>query len=439
MSVVHALRTSGVTVCATIHSPTATAFGLFDALMMLVRGRVVYFGSAGRQAVDYAIASWSTGGKGLDPGASSAEFLVDLITAADRDGRAAAFADIYARSPLAAASAAALDMLTSPGRRAKLPKHLAAELAVDHETVTPVWWGLKTLIKYRTPRNYRDPEFLGPRIGEPLSVVTLMWSLYWGVGGRFDGENYVNQAALLYFWVVLPAYGAASYVPAIVLERTLYTRERADGLYLPITYLLAKMIEELLLATSVSVINAAAGFHAIGFAGSFGIFWLVYAQCLGIGIVLAYWIAAASPNMDAANALLPAYVTVQLFFAGFILDFRTMPGYWKWYSYLDFMRYAWGALSACSVMAARLRALTCVLPAVVNQYSGEQGDPVWMNNRTVLEHYQLKNYKDSASVQYTWYKPTVEIGPNVIFLFMFFLGYFMLAWLTLKYKVYSQR
>jgi hypothetical protein len=76
---------------------------------------------------------------------------------------------------------------------------------------------------------------------------------------------------------------------------------------------------------------------------------------------------------------------------------------------------------------------------VVNQYSGEQGDPVWMNNRTVLEHYQLKNYKDSASVQYTWYKPTVEIGPNVVFLFMFFLGYFMLAWLTLKYKVYSQR
>lgn len=47
---------------------------------------------------------------------------------------------------------------------------------------------------------------------------------------------------------VLPAYGAASYVPAIVLERTLYVRERADGLYLPITYLLAKMMDELMIA-----------------------------------------------------------------------------------------------------------------------------------------------------------------------------------------------
>jgi hypothetical protein len=180
------------------------------------------------------------------------------------------------------------------------------------------------------------------------------------------------------------------------------------------------MIEELLLATCLSLVNAAAAFHAIGFAGSFGVFWLVYAQCLAIGIVVAYWIAAASPNMDAANALLPAYITVQLFFAGFILDFRTMPGYWKWYSYLDFMRFAWGAL-------------------MVNQYSGEQGDPVWLNNQTVLEHYQLKNYKDSASVNYKWYKPTVEIGPNVMFLVMFFVGYFCLALLTLKYKVYSQR
>lgn len=60
----------------------------------------------------------------------------------------------------------------------------------------------------------------------------------------------------------------------------------------------------------------------------------------------------------------------------------------QWASYCDFMRFGWGAL-------------------MVNQYSGPMGDPVWLNNRTVLEHYQLKNYKDSASINYTWYKPTV--------------------------------
>jgi ATP-binding cassette subfamily G (WHITE) protein 2 len=312
-----------VTVCATIHSPTAYAFGLFGSLMMLTRGRVVYFGAVGQAAIDYATATWPSEGKAAGPITNAAEWLVDSITGADRAGRAAAFADAYAASPLAASNTAALDALMADAEAVALPEHLAAELAVQHETVTPWWWGLKTLVKYRTPRNYRDPEFLGPRIGDKLFMTVLIWTLYWGVGADFSSKNYVNISAVLFMWIVLPAYGAASYVPAIVLERTLYTRERSDGLYYPITYLLAKMVDELLVATVASVGFAAAAFYAIDFQGSFGLFWLVYLLVLYIGVVLAYWIAAISPNMDVANALLPVYVTTQLFFGGFILDFRT--------------------------------------------------------------------------------------------------------------------
>ena len=35
---------SGVTVCATVHSPTAEAFSLFDSLLLLSRGRAVLCG-----------------------------------------------------------------------------------------------------------------------------------------------------------------------------------------------------------------------------------------------------------------------------------------------------------------------------------------------------------------------------------------------------------
>ena len=210
----------------------------------------------------------------------------------------------------------------------------------------------------------------------------------------------------------MPAYGAAGYVPALVLERTLYVRERSDGLYLAITYLLAKMarhasapspptllpgrtpprlarlcaarpppplnpnvtatthmnadpalpgvwhagrqlhpkpltlspshspytqVDELLIAGIMSVGVAAAAFYAISFQGSFFLFWVVYFITLMIGVVLAYFISAASPNMDVANAVLPTYVTALLFFGGFILDFHVMPSYWKWFSYLDFV------------------------------------------------------------------------------------------------------
>lgn len=47
--------------------------------------------------------------------------------------------------------------------------------------------------------------------------------------------------------------------------------------------------------------------------------------------VLAYFVAAFSPNMDVANAVLPTYVVTLLFFGGFLFRFSAMPAYWKWY------------------------------------------------------------------------------------------------------------
>ena len=47
MSVVKSLTSFGITVCATIHSPTPYCFNLFDRLLLLLRGQVAYFGPNG--------------------------------------------------------------------------------------------------------------------------------------------------------------------------------------------------------------------------------------------------------------------------------------------------------------------------------------------------------------------------------------------------------
>jgi len=68
-------------------------------------------------------------------------------------------------------------------------------------------------------------------------------------------------------------------------ERSLFVRERADGLYRVVTYLAAKMFDELTLMAFVSVAVSAAVFYAVGFQGSFLLFWLTYfvTLCNGIG------------------------------------------------------------------------------------------------------------------------------------------------------------
>ena len=48
MSVVKGLLSDHeITICSTIHSPTPYCFRLFDRLMILLRGEVVYFGARG--------------------------------------------------------------------------------------------------------------------------------------------------------------------------------------------------------------------------------------------------------------------------------------------------------------------------------------------------------------------------------------------------------
>ena len=155
-----------------------------------------------------------------------------------------------------------------------------------------------------------------------------------------------------------------------------------------------KVLEEIVLAAATSVVFSASAFYAIGYEGSFATYWVVYYLTLCTGIVLAYLVAAISPSMEVANAALPAYVVTLLFFvslqglqlvyllpghlqlgvcccvlslpaapdtsltvpglpapcpllgvqAGQLITFNTMPPWWKWYSYIDFLRYAWGAL-----------------------------------------------------------------------------------------------
>ena len=73
--------------------------------------------------------------------------------------------------------------------------------------------------------------------------------------------------------------------------------------------------------------------------------------------VLAQLIAALSPNMDVANAALPAYVVTLAFTGGFLIRWAAIPNYYKWYAVLNFTRYAWGS-------------------AIYNQFEGDRDVPV---------------------------------------------------------------
>ena len=61
-------------------------------------------------------------------------------------------------------------------------------------------------------------------------------------------------------------------------------RERNDGLYRVITYLCAKMLDELVLAFFASIVFSCIVFFPLQLQGAWVVFWLVYFCTLSIGI-----------------------------------------------------------------------------------------------------------------------------------------------------------
>ncbi|KAG2499553.1 hypothetical protein HYH03_002498 [Edaphochlamys debaryana] len=410
MLAVQSVARGGVTVVSTIHSPTAFTYSLFDTLHMLVGGRSVYLGPPDASAVAYFTDSQPSrqlhpdGIAGLHVGSNSAELLTALVAEADRGGMGPSLADAYASSPWPRPMRRSWRHSCRPSGPHSCPRQdLAAELAVTRATVTPWWWGIWVYGKYRSARNYTSPTFLLQRVMDKLFISLLIMTLYLGVGDDLSDGNVMNVAAILFAWSAATVFAAAGYVPSLVLERGLFVRERADGLYHATTYLTAKLLDELVINTVVALGVAAFTLYGIQFANSFAVFYVSYIIGIFIGITAAYFVASIAPNMDVANALLPIYGTTVMFFAGFLIRLDAMPAWWKWYAYIDYAKYTWGAV-------------------MINQFK-DRPQP-WIGGQTVLEYFALDGVSEWAYLGYAC---------------LFFLFFYVSTALVLTFKQYQVR
>ncbi|KAH8071744.1 ATPase [Aureococcus anophagefferens] len=192
----------------------------------------------------------------------------------------------------------------------------------DEAVATSFLHGATTLLRYRGTRSRRR-RVVGVRLGDKIIFGLVIGTLYFNEAQKHRDDGHANNvASLLWITVVLPGYGAAAYVPQIVDERGTFVREVADGCYL----------------CRIQI------FNSTSIAPSFAVFWATYYLNSCVGIALAYAVAAFSPTTEAANALLPTYVTTNIFFTGYLILWDDIPKPWRWYPWVNPMLYGWVGL-----------------------------------------------------------------------------------------------
>lgn len=110
MRVVANLAKDGTTIATTIHSPSSYCFGLFNKLLILMSGRLVYFGETGPVAISYF--TGSCGARQPQVGDNLAEWMLEAVTQVDRNENGTSLAHVYRKSTVAQVGA-----VTQPERR----------------------------------------------------------------------------------------------------------------------------------------------------------------------------------------------------------------------------------------------------------------------------------------------------------------------------------
>ena len=328
--------TDGVTVIATIHSPSSEAFRQFDRLVMLKAGRVTYagplFGEEGAEAYFYSL------GHHCDPSENFADFLI--ATVADD---AVDFANEFRASFHHKRNRDEVRKYVKEVVRRQSIGDVRSELLADAPRPQTFWRAVWTLLRYRTTRNYRDAQFVGARCAGQLIFAAVMASMYSDQGKSLTLDAQITVSNMLFMNNVLPAFSAGAYLPSILMERPLLYRELDDGCYPLSAYVAYKVIEEAIVAFFVSLFATTIVYNAVQLQGNFLVDWFAYFGVQQCGAAVAYVCAAVARDVDAANAILPVYNVLQILFAGLLLHPDQVPPAWSWWPPTLFVRYGWRA------------------------------------------------------------------------------------------------
>ncbi|KAJ8611882.1 hypothetical protein CTAYLR_005809 [Chrysophaeum taylorii] len=361
LSVAAALaRDGGRAVVATLHSPSSRAFRLFvDKVLCLgTGGRMLWCAPTGTDGSGPLAKHLAACGTPYVEGDSLADTMMYVFgggTESNPEERSRTFAIKWRESEDGARGAALVEAamaatekdagaVLNAAAKGSLAWDGGADARRDRAVATSQTHGVLTLLYYRSRRNFTDAEYIGARLGDKVLYGLVLASLFWGEGSKARSEkNVTNTVGLLWFVVILPGYGASAYIPQLVMERPVFLREIADGCYTSFTYLLAKMLEECFCLLPFSLFFTGALYGIISLQGSLVILWLISYFIGCIGVAVAYAVAAVSPNIEAANAILPTYVTINILFTGYIIIYPDIPLGWRWYVWANWFYYGWVA------------------------------------------------------------------------------------------------
>ncbi|KAL2933657.1 ABC transporter G family member 39 [Bienertia sinuspersici] len=322
---------TGRTVVCTIHQPSIDIFEAFDELLLMKRGgQVIYAGPLGHRShklVEYFEAI--PGVPKITDDCNPATWMLDISSPQEESQLNMDLAEYYANSSLYQ-------------RNQDLIKELSTSAPGTSDLHFPTKYSQPSLVQFKACfwkqywSYWRNPQYNVVRFILTIAIGVIFGVIFWDKGRKVSKvQDLMNFLGAMYSAVLFLGATNASAVQAVVaIERTVFYREKAAGMYSALPYALAQVAIEAIYTVIQTVIYTLLLYSMIGFEwkiAKFLYFCYFITTCFIYFAMYGMMLVSLTPGHQISGILMGFFLSLWNLFAGFLIPRPQIPIWWRWY------------------------------------------------------------------------------------------------------------
>ncbi|ESN93751.1 hypothetical protein HELRODRAFT_88257, partial [Helobdella robusta] len=359
----------GLTIIFSIHQPRYSIYKLFDGLILLASGIIIYHGPSANAIDFFQLQKFNIEAHNNPP-----DFFLDVINAEISTVSLSDGGPPMLSSDAADRKAKVIERLSTKfketywyasiqktlNRKMKLfeanPKFVAADSS-KYAT------SLRDQLKYVSRRSLlnvvRNPAASISQITMTMFFAFMVGLFYWDLSKRYP-EAIQNRVGAFFFIVMVQLFGNLSAVEVFLKERVIFLHEMHSGFYRVSVFFFSKIFCDLIPLRIVPMfLFAAITYYMIGLDRNpikFGIYFLTLFLTTLVAAILTFVISASVRVLALANIYVGMVYVVMMVYGGLLVNLKTMSTYIKWVQYISIVRYVF----VCTCLFVCMCVFVCV-------------------------------------------------------------------------------
>ncbi|CAH9086271.1 unnamed protein product [Cuscuta epithymum] len=322
---------TGRTVVCTIHQPSIDIFEAFDELFLMKRGgQEIYVGPLGHHSSHLIKYFESMNGVSkIKGGYNPATWMLEVTSSSQEVALGVDFAEVYKNSDLFKSNKSLILELSTP-----LPG--SKDLYFPTQFSQSFWSQCMACLWKQHLSYWRNTSYTAVRFLFTTLIAVTFGTIFWNLGTKTKRrQDLMNAMGSMYSAVLfLGVQNSSSVQPVVSVERTVFYREKAAGMFSALPYAFAQVAIEIPYVFMQSSVYGLVVYAMIGFewnAGKF--FWYLFMMFFTLLYFTYYGMmsVAITPNQNVASIVSAFFYGVWNLFSGFIVPRPRMPIWWRWY------------------------------------------------------------------------------------------------------------